>query len=484
MIRTKIVCTIGPASRKPEVLRELVAAGMDVARLNFSHSDYEFHRENIHRIRAAAEALGSPVAIMADLQGPKLRVGEMAGEGVLLREGELVLLTDREEEGRRLENPEEGLTAILPIHYEHLRTDAKPGAHILIDDGLIELVVTEVREEGVVCRVITGGLVKSRKGLNLPGIPLTVPAITEKDQADLAFALDQDVDWVALSFVRKADEVIQLKELIRTLCPDKPYCARVIAKIEKPEALDHIDEIIAAADGIMVARGDLGIEIPAERVPLVQKRLIRTANAWGKPVITATQMLDSMVRNPRPTRAEASDVANAILDGTDATMLSGETAVGKYPVKAVQTMVRIAEEVERVSGHGKWQPPRHITHAPDDITEAVSHATCDLAYDLQAAAIITATASGRTARAVASYRPPTPIIAVTPHQHVQRQLMLSWGIIPLHSERAENTDQIVQQCIRLTAGTGLIKKGDRVVLTAGVAANLPGSTNLIRVEVV
>jgi pyruvate kinase len=479
MIHTKIVCTIGPATRDPATLKKLIEAGMDVARLNFSHGNQDFHGENMRRIRTAAEEAGIPVAIMVDLQGPKIRVGELKDGGFTLGEGECVTLTTREVVGERIESG--GSCAVIPVRYTMLCSDVEPGERILIDDGLIELRVDSVSEGEVRAAVVTGGPLKSRKGVNLPTSNLSVPAITEQDWDNLDFALGQGVDWVALSFVRRADEIRQLKAHIAERGGSEEYCARVIAKIEKPEALDYIDEIIEASDGIMVARGDLGIEIPAEQVPMVQKKLIRAANAAAKPVITATQMLDSMIRNPRPTRAEASDVANAILDGTDATMLSGETAVGKYPVEAVRTMARIAHEVESAIQPGDWTPPPYVRRV-DDITHAVSHATCDLAEDLHAAAIITATASGKTARAVASYRPHVPIVAATPYSIVQRQLTLSWGVIPLKSDADDNTDRVVHQCIQLAAGAGVVKEGDRVVLTAGVANNLPGSTNLIRVE--
>ncbi len=343
MIRTKIVCTIGPASRGPEMLRSLMLAGMDVARLNLSHGDHAFHAENIARIRAISEELGKPVAILTDLQGPKLRVGEMEPGGVAIAEGERITLTTRHVTGQRtLSGP---VSALIPVQYEGLPKDVTVGERILIDDGLMGIVVDEVTDTELHCTVVTGGVIQDHKGLNVPDSPLSMPAITEKDWEDLDFLLSQGVDWIALSFVRAADDVIHLKEHIADNCAEE-QAAQVIAKIEKPQALDCIDEIIAAADGVMIARGDLGIEIPPEKVPMVQKRLIRLCSAAGKPVITATQMLNSMIRNPRPTRAEASDVANAILDGTDAIMLSGETATGKYPLELVRTMVRIAEETE------------------------------------------------------------------------------------------------------------------------------------------
>jgi pyruvate kinase len=343
MIRTKIVCTIGPESREPERLRQIVEAGMDVARLNMSHSDHSYHKETIDRIRAVSKTTGKQVAIMGDLQGPKLRIGIMGGKGIQVKEHEQVMLTTEKVVGSRTTSGK--VKAIIPIQYEDLPKDIKPGERILIDDGLIELKVLGAQADDIFCDVITGGLLTNNKGLNLPGTSLRLQAITDKDWADLDFLLDNNVDWVALSFVRSAEDVLQLKKYIVDQCePEK--LIKVIAKIEKPQALECIAEIIEASDAIMVARGDLGIEIPPQNVPLVQKRLIRLCNAAAKPVITATQMLDSMIRNPRPTRAEASDVANAILDGTDAIMLSGETASGKYPVESVKTMVSIAQEVE------------------------------------------------------------------------------------------------------------------------------------------
>lgn len=481
MIRTKIVCTIGPASREPAMLEKLMRAGMDVARLNFSHADHEHHRRDIQNIRAIAEKAGKPIAILADLQGPKLRMGDMADGGVPIYEGETVVLTTRDIRGHRTEEPD--CSAQLPVQYQALPQDVAVDDAILIDDGLIELNARAVRDTEIACEVITGGVVSDQKGLNLPHTGLSIPSITEKDWDDLAFAVEQGVDWLAMSFVRKPDDVNRLKERIAELC-DEDSVILVIAKIEKPQALDCIEEIVEVADGIMVARGDLGIEIPAEKVPIVQKRLIRLANASGKPVITATQMLDSMIRNPRPTRAEASDVANAILDGTDAIMLSGETAVGKYPLEALKTMEHIAREVEQATITGAWQPPDHIPDGAHSVTDAVSHATCGTAYDLRAEAIIASTASGATARTIAKYRPHMKVIGVTPHRKTQRQLMLSWGVIPLLGQRMGTTDEIMHRAVQIARQAGYISAGQRVVLTAGVTPNMPGTTNLMTVELV
>ena len=481
MIRTKIVCTIGPASREPTMLEKLMEAGMDVARLNFSHSDHDFHRENVQRIRATAEKVGKPIAIMVDLQGPKLRMGKMQEGGISIVQGEHVTLTTRAVEGQRSDGA--SVSALLPVQYRELPRDVAPGDRILIDDGLIELTVEKLEGTEIHCQVVAGGVVGDNKGMNLPGTGLSIPSITDKDWDDLAFAVEQDVDWVAMSFVRQADDVVRLKRRIAELCTEESMLL-VIAKIEKPQALDHIDEIVDAADGIMVARGDLGIEIPAEKVPMVQKRLIRLANAAAKPVITATQMLDSMIRNPRPTRAEASDVANAILDGTDAIMLSGETAVGKYPLESVRTMENIAREVEGAVTVSPWQPPNHIPQGASSVTDAVSHATCETACDLRASAIVASTASGTTARTIAKYRPHMKIIGVSPYLKTQRQLMLSWGVIPLLGRRMGTTDEIMHTAIRIAREAGHVAAGDRVVLTAGVTPNMPGTTNLMTVELV
>lgn len=482
MIRTKIVCTIGPATREPEMLEKLVMAGMDVARINFSHGDHGIHAQTIARIREVSKKIGKPVAILSDLQGPKLRVGVVAGSGVLINQGETVVLTTRDVTGQRTEDDPDH-DAIIPVQYEELPQDVVPGERILIDDGLMELQVIDTNQTEIPCKVITGGVIRDHKGLNIPGTGLSIPAITEKDWEDVKFAMAQGVDWLGLSFVRSAEEVHELQDFVNSERSDGNRIL-VMAKIEKPQALDSIDEIIAAADGIMVARGDLGIEIPAEKVPLVQKRLIRLANAAGKPVVTATQMLESMERNPRPTRAEASDVANAILDGTDAIMLSGETAVGKYPLEAVRTMGRIAEEIEASELTGPWDKPNYIPEAPDDVTDAVSHATASTAYDIRASAIIAATISGKTARSIAKYRPHTRVIVVTPNPMVQRQMTISWGVIPLLGPRQNNTDHILQHSINIAYDAGLVQHNSRVVLTAGVTPNMPGTTNLMTVEVV
>jgi pyruvate kinase len=473
MLRTKVVCTIGPASRAPETLRELMLAGMDVARLNFSHGGQSYHGENIERIRAASAEVGKPVAIMTDLQGPKLRVGEMKGEGTHLVSEEEVTLTTR---------PIVGHGGEVPVQYAQLPREVEPGDRILLDDGLLELEVLSTDETDIACRVITGGLLQTNKGMNLPRASHAIPAITDKDRRDLRFVLEQQVDWVALSFVRNSYEVRELKEIIKEQS-DSDDPVPVVAKIEKPEAVDDIDGIIEAADAIMVARGDLAIETSPEDVPILQKMIIAKCNAVGKPVITATQMLNSMMHNPRPTRAEASDVANAILDGTDAIMLSGETAVGKYPIESVRTMVRIAQETER-SGLDHVAGPQRIRKPVTSIADAVSHATCETACDLDAAAIITPTISGHTAQVISKYRPHSPIIAVTPSSAVQCRLALYWGVRALLSRREESTDETIAGAVKAAQEHGLIKQGDVVVVTAGSAGSGPGMTDIMKVQVV
>ncbi len=473
MLRTKIVCTIGPASRSLTVLKDMIESGMNVARLNFSHGDHAYHVENVTRIRAASEQAGHPVAVLMDLQGPKLRVGKMKGDGVLLKAGEEVVLTSR---------PIVGHGAEIPVQYPTLPKLVEPGDHILMDDGLLEVIVLEASETDIRCNVVTGGLLQSNKGINLPRAHTSIPAITEKDKSDLSCALESGADWIALSFVRNANEVITLQELIRRQCAfGRP--TPVIAKIEKPEAVENIDAIIAAADGIMVARGDLGIEASPEEVPMMQKRIIKKCNEAGKPVITATQMLDSMMRNPRPTRAEASDVANAVLDGSDAVMLSGETAVGQHPLESVRTMARIAERAEA-------ELQQRIALLPisrprtEGIAGAVSHAARETAQDLDAAAIITPTVSGHTARMVSRYRPTAPIIAVTPSPMVQRQLCLYWGVYPLLAKRTANTDQMLADAVSVAREHQLVRPGELVVVTGGAAGSAPGTTNLIKVHVI
>jgi len=474
MRRTKIICTIGPASREPDMLRHLIRSGMDVARLNFSHGDATTHRENVENIRLASKAEDCPVAIQVDLQGPKFRMGRISEKGVTVVEGETATLTTENLTGH---SPK-----ALPLQNKKFLQLVEKGDHILIDDGLIEFKVLSTIGQEVHCKVLTGGIVKSNKGINLPGISADLPSMTEKDYEDLAHALEWDVDWIALSFVRSARDVETLKSSINTLT-NRPI--PIMAKIEKPEALENIDEILEAADAIMVARGDLGIEILTERVPMAQKHIIKRCNEVGIPVVTATQMLDSMIRNPRPTRAEASDVANAILDGTDALMLSGETAIGQYPLKTLEIMGRIISQVEREQTEIPIQPFRPLEEGVNlSIARAVARAARDVVHNLEIAAIIAITASGYTAQIVSRFRPRAPIIAITPDKHVQRRLKLYWGVNALMASRTDNTDEMIANALQTAKKRGLVKKDDLVVITAGTPDSKPGTTNLLRIHVV
>ncbi|RMG52659.1 MAG: pyruvate kinase [Acidobacteria bacterium] len=468
MPRTKIVCTIGPASRSPEKLEQLIAAGMNVARLNFSHGSHDEHEEVIVRLREIAARLARPLAILQDLAGPKIRIGEITAGTVHLQAGDRFILTTEAVPGDEHK---------VSITYPALPRDVRPGDTLLLNDGALELRVEETRENEIICRVVVGGPLSSHKGINVPTRSLQVPSLTEKDREDLAFGLERGVDYVALSFVRSPADVLEAKQFMA----ERGRLVPLIAKIEKHEALAHIDEIIEVVDGIMVARGDLGVETPLEKVPLVQKMLIHKCNQAGKPVITATQMLRSMVNNPRPTRAEVTDVANAILDGTDAVMLSEETAVGNYPVEAVQMMARIAEDAESGFPFTVWTSqlkPRE----PVSLPEAVSRAACALAENIRARAIITFTQSGSTARLVAKYRPRPSILAPTPLEETYHRLALVWGVIPMLSEATQTTDEMMERAFTAARRAGFVRRGDTVVITAGVPLGVPGTTNLIKAE--
>lgn len=468
--KAKIVCTIGPASESVETLKKLIHAGMNVARLNFSHGSHEEHAARIVNIRKAAEETGKPVAILLDTKGPEIRTGTLAVDAVELVEGNTIILTTEEVAGT---------AERVSITYDELPQDVNPGDTILIDDGLIGLTVQEVKGNDIVCKIKNGGTLKSKKGVNVPGVKINLPGITEKDAQDIEFGIEQKVDFIAASFVRKASDILE----IRTILERHGAHIDIIAKIENQEGVDNVDEILVVTDGLMVARGDLGVEIPAEEVPLVQKKLIKKCNELAKPVITATQMLDSMQRNPRPTRAEASDVANAIFDGTDAIMLSGETAAGKYPVESVETMDRIAVRAEQELNY------REILYTQAQlkqmtITDAISQAVSNAALDLDAAAIITATESGHTARMVSKFRPKAPIVAVTPHAHVIRRLSLVNGVYPLLGELAHTTDEMLEMSVQEALNAGYVRHGDLVVITAGVPVREVGTTNLMKVHVI
>jgi pyruvate kinase len=466
--RTKIVATVGPATLEPNVLRKLIQAGATTLRLNFSHGTHQDHQRAIRLIRQTAFELNQPVGILQDLQGPKIRLGKFACDKIVLQEGEPFILTSRSVECDQ---------TISYVSYELLAKEVPEGATILLDDGKVEMQVEKVdqQNESLHCRVVVGGVLSSNKGVNFPGVYLSIKALTPKDREDLMFGLDQGVDWVALSFVRNPQDILEIKDLISSAGKSVP----VIAKIEKHEAIEQMDAILSLCDGVMVARGDLGVELPAEDVPILQKQLIATANKLGIPIITATQMLDSMVNNPRPTRAEVSDVANAILDGTDAVMLSNETAVGKYPVEAVMTMAKIAERIERdqpritPDSQGKWSIPN-----------AISAAVAQIAAQLNAEAIMSLTKTGATARNVSKFRPQTPILAVTPHVHVSRRLQLVWGVKPLLVLDLPSTTQTFQAAINVAQEKNLLAAGDLVVMTAGTLQGVAGSTDLIKVELV
>jgi pyruvate kinase len=469
--RTKIVATIGPATSSPEVLKALIEAGATTLRLNFSHGSHADHQRNIRLIRQTAFELNQPVAILQDLQGPKIRLGKFENGSIVLAKGDRFTLTNR---------PVIGAQDISCITYDYLADEVPVGARILLDDGRVEMQVEEIhREKGDLhCRVTVGGKLSNNKGVNFPGVYLSIKAMTDKDREDLMFGLDQGVDWVALSFVRNPQDMIEIKELISSAGKAVP----VIAKIEKHEAIEQMEAVLALCDGVMVARGDLGVELPAEDVPILQKRLIATANRMGIPIITATQMLDSMVSNPRPTRAEVSDVANAILDGTDAVMLSNETAVGDFPVEAVATMARIAERIEQEQA--KQSSTRQAIDTRHSIPNAISQAVGQISEQLKAAAIMTLTQTGATARNVSKFRPHTPILAITPHVNVARQLQLVWGVKPLLVLGLPSTGQTFQAAINVALENGLVSEGDLVVMSAGTLQGVSGSTDLIKVEVV
>ncbi|GIO95547.1 pyruvate kinase [Paenibacillus sp. FSL W8-0187] len=469
MRKTKIVCTIGPSSESLENTKKLIMAGMNVARLNFSHGDFEEHGNRIKNIRQACEELNKTVAILLDTKGPEIRTGKLEVEPIELVQDEYITLTTEEILGDKNR---------LSITYKELPQDVQVGSTILIDDGLIGLTVVEIQGSEIRCRIVNGGTIKSKKGVNVPGVAISLPGITEKDANDIVFGIEQGIDFVAASFVRKASDVLEIRELLKKHNGEH---IQIISKIENQQGVDNLDEILEVSDGLMVARGDLGVEIPAEEVPLVQKRMIEKCNLAGKPVITATQMLDSMQRNPRPTRAEASDVANAIFDGTDAIMLSGETAAGKYPVESVLTMSRIAEKAESALNYREMFLKQRIAQ-DTSVTEAISQSVAISALDLNAKAIISSTESGQTARMVSKYRPEAPIVAVTTQDRTMRRLALTWGVTPVKGEQASSTDEMFDYALQGGVKSGLVKEGDLVVITAGVPLGRSGSTNLLKVD--
>jgi pyruvate kinase len=469
MRRTKIVATIGPASRDPRVLERLVQAGANVLRLNFSHGTHEEHLQVIQAAREIGARLHRPLALLQDLSGPKIRTGLVGGDAIELRDGTRITITTDE--------TVVGTPELISTTYAPLPRDVGPGDRILLDDGNLELRVLSAAGERVDCEVVHGGPLRSHKGMNLPGARLSAPALTEKDRRDLAFGLPHGVDYVALSFVRRAEDLAEVKALIRSLGGNTP----VIAKIEKPEAVENLAAILEATDGVMVARGDLGVELGTEEVPTAQKRIIAMANAAGKVVITATQMLESMIENPRPTRAEASDVANAILDGTDAVMLSAETAAGRYPVEAVETMARIADYTEE---HALPAARRPVPKGPGTaVTRSLARVAASVADELGGKVIVAFTESGLTARLLSGFRPRVPVVAITHEDRVYRQLALWWGVVPVKSEVVESTDELLAAGEERLRARGLVTKGDTILMLSGHSL-AAGATNMLRVHTV
>ena len=471
MRKTKIICTMGPATDNIEVLRAMARAGMNVARFNFSHGSHEEHKQRIDRVKAVRKEYNLPIALLLDTKGPEIRTGDMQDGKIFLKKGEQIRLTPR----ACLGTPSK-----ISITYPDLYQDVQAGTSILIDDGLIELRVEQTQEQDILCRVLNDGAVSNHKGINVPDVHLSIPYLSDKDKSDIQFGIEQGVDFIAASFVRTADDVQQLRML---LDENGGAHINIIAKIENQQGVENIDGIVSLADGVMIARGDMGVEIPAEDVPPIQKMLIKKVASAGKQVITATQMLDSMMKNPRPTRAEVTDVANAIYDGTGAIMLSGETAAGLYPVEAVTMMARIAERTENDIDYRKRFFVR-TRKANPDITDAICHATCTTAYDLNARDIVTVTKSGRSARMVARYRPSCGIIGCTPTKKVWYQLNLAWGVTPVLLSETDDVFDLFDSALETAKNQGLMQSGDLAVITSGVPIGVSGTTNMIRVQVV
>ena len=467
MRKTKIICTIGPSSDKEEKLRELMLEGMDVARFNFSHGTHEQQKVKFSRVLKVSQELGLPVATLLDTKGPEIRLGDFEEGKVLLEAGQIFTLTTEEIAGT---------IARATITYKNLVNDVTEGMTILIDDGLIEMMVEKVTDTEIECRVINSGFVSNHKGVNVPGAELTMPYISDVDRSDILFGVEMGFDYIAVSFARCKDDILQVKELITS----NNGTMKIIAKIENMQGINNIDEIISVSDGIMVARGDMGVEIPMEEVPVLQKEIIKKAVAAGKQVITATQMLESMIKNPRPTRAEITDVANAIYDGTTAIMLSGETAAGLYPIEAVKTMSKIARRAEKDIDYDSRFRKREFVSS-NDVTTAISHATCTTAMDLNAAAIVTVTMSGFTVNMISRYKPGCPIIGCSVNPRVCRQSNLLFGVLPVLIEKKADTEELFNTAIQAALDTGIVKAGDRVVLTAGMPLGVSGKTNMIRV---
>ena len=471
MRKTKIVCTLGPATDNEEVLRQMMLEGMNVARCNFSHATYDEHKKRMDMIKKLRKEVGQPVAILLDTKGPEVRVKNFKDGRVTLEEGQLFTLTADEVEGTKDK---------VSVTYNRLYEDLEVGMRVLIDDGLIEMTAEQVDRTNIVCRVINGGVVSNHKGVNVPDVDLSMPYISDKDREDILFGISQDVDFIAASFVQKKEDILQLRRLLEK---NGGSDIKIIAKIENAQGVTNIDDIIEVSDGIMVARGDMGVEIPYEEVPVIQKKIIKKVYRTGKQVITATQMLESMIKNPRPTRAETTDVANAVYDGTSAIMLSGETAAGAYPVEAVKTMVRIAERTEQDVDYRKrfYQSARE-TDA--DITNAICHASCTTALDLNAKAIVTVTKSGTSARMLSKYRPESDIISCATTEKVCRQLSLTWGVTPIVIKEEKEVFHLFDKAIQAAVKMKLLGAGDLTVITSGVPIGVSGTTNMMKVQVV
>ena len=469
MRKTKIICTLGPSTDKGDVLRDLIANGMNVARFNFSHGSYEEHGGRLAKLKALREELGKPVAALLDTKGPEIRLKEFKNGVEMLEAGQTFTLTTREVEGTK---------EICSVTYKDLPQDVQPGGTIMLDDGLIMLHIEQVTDTDIICTVLNSGKIKTKKGVNVPGVHLSMPYLSQKDREDIIFGVQNGFDFIAASFVRTAQDVYDIRNLLNEYDSN----IRIIAKIENREGVNNIDSILSAADAVMVARGDLGVEIDFTELPGIQKDIIDRSFSFGKPIVTATQMLDSMMVNPRPTRAEISDVANAIYDGSSAIMLSGESAAGLYPVEAVKTMSRIAERAEQdIDYRGRMQRVKEDRQETPDITTAISYATCSVASDLKAAAIITVTMSGFTANMIARYKPGCQIIGCTLDEKVYRQLNLLWGVKPVMIQKERTTDALFEEAVFKAKQAGLVKTGDTVVITAGVPLGVVGKTDMIHV---
>lgn len=469
--KTKIICTLGPAVDNEDMIRALIRTGMNAARFNFSHGSHEEHLNRLNLLKSVRDSMGRPVAAILDTKGPEIRIRSFETKSISLEAGDSFTLTTREVQGNG---------SLVSVTYPELHKEVSVGQEILIDDGLVALKVEEINGQDIRCVVENGGALSANKSINIPGVHIHLPALTEKDVSDIRFGVENDFDFIAASFVRRAADVQAVREVLDRFGGQE---VRIIAKIENQEGVDNIDEILEAADGIMVARGDLGVEIPAAKVPILQKQIIRKGLQAGKPVITATQMLDSMMRNPRPTRAEVSDVANAVFDGTSCVMLSGETAGGKYPLEALTAMVNIVEEAEQSIHYWRQFEKRRVIPA-SNINDAITRTCCLTAKDLEAKAILAATNSGRTARMICRFRPACPVAALTMHEKVRRQLAICWGVIPFLTGEVTSTDRIFSLSAEVALKERLVQNGDTVVITAGVPLGKSGSTNLIKAAIV